>query len=72
MEEGLMVFDFWEQEENICLEQMKKSVETLKEVRDDLRKISQELDIAEKNLAIQKPKNEKNLSELPNSKPVIH
>ena len=30
MEEALMVFDFWEQEEHRCLEQMKKSIETLK------------------------------------------
>jgi hypothetical protein len=26
----MMVFDFWEQEEHRCLEQMKKSIETLK------------------------------------------
>jgi len=81
MEEALMVFDFWEQEEHRCLEQMKKSKEALKKVICDLEKSSQELDIVEKNLALQKPsgagisfgnpKNEKNQSESPNSKSVI-
>ena len=71
MEEALMVFDFWEQEEHRCLEQMKKSKEALKKVICDLEKSSQELDIVEKNLDLQKLKNEKNQSELSNSKPVI-
>ena len=75
MEVAMSMFDIWELEYWNESKQMDKHIKDLKEIRESLSKIDEEIEKSNKKLPdcpLHKPENEKNPLNLTNSKPISY